>query len=136
MSNTPIIFSVIVPVLNSRGYLHTCLNSILQAANQFGNAKVELIVVDNGSTDGSYELLLNEYASHATVQQFRDITVGALRNRGVALSSGEFLSFIDSDCEIHPDYFERAEQILRTSADATGCQVDIPDQPHWIEKTW
>src|SRR5579885_2032305 len=123
MSNTPIIFSVIVPVLNSRGYLHTCLNSILQAANQFGNAKVELIVVDNGSTDGSYELLLNEYASHATVQQFRDITVGALRNGGGGRASGELPGFIDSEGEVHPDYVERAEQSLRTAADASGCQV-------------
>ncbi len=136
MSDSKAVFSVIVPVFNSKDYLRICLDSILQAAMRFGNVEVEVIVVDNGSDDGSYELLQTEYATRTKVRQFRGVTVGGLRNRGAASSSGEFLSFIDSDCRIGPDYFEQAARILRTCADATGCQVDVPDAPHWIEKTW
>jgi len=51
-------FSVVVPVLNAKDFLHRSLDSILAAMDRYGNA--ELVVLDNGSTDGSYEILLQE----------------------------------------------------------------------------
>lgn len=127
-------FSVIVPVLNSKEHLRVCLDSILTAMDHYRNA--ELIVLDNGSDDGSYEILLNEYSGRARVEQFRGITVAALRNRGAALAEGEFLSFLDSDCIMDPGYFEQALHVLRTCADATGSKHELPESPNWIEKTW
>ncbi len=128
-------FSVVVPVLNSRDHLRASLDSILVAMERYGNA--ELIVLDNGSDDGSYEILLDEYGGRARIQQIRGIPVSALRNRGAALAGGEFIAFIDSDCVIVPDYFEQALQILRSRADATGSQPTLEDDsPYWIEKTW
>ena len=128
-------FSVVVPVLNSKQHLRACLNSILAAIEQYGNA--ELIVLDNGSEDGSYEILLNEYGGRAHVQQIRNIAVGALRNRGAALADGEFLAFVDSDCVIVPDYFEQSVRALqRSGADATGSEYALEDFSNWIETTW
>src|SRR5258708_32495237 len=102
-------FSVIVPVFNSKDHLRVCMNSILAAIDRYPDA--ELIVLDNGSDDGSYEILLNEYAARARVQQLCGVTVAALRNRGAALAEGEFLSFIDSDCIMDAAYFEQALQV-------------------------
>jgi glycosyltransferase involved in cell wall biosynthesis len=127
-------FSVIIPVFNAMAHLRACLSSVLAAITRYGNA--ELIIIDNGSTDGSYELLVSEYSAHAKILQIRNITVAALRNRGAALADGEFLSFIDSDVLVCPDYFEQAIEVLRTSADATGAKYELPESPHWIEKTW
>jgi glycosyltransferase involved in cell wall biosynthesis len=128
-------FSVVVPVLNSKPHLRACLDSILRAMANYGNA--ELIVLDNGSDDGSYEILMNEYNGRARVEQFPGISVSALRNRGASLSDGEFISFIDSDCIIVPDYFTLASQVLRNSGDATGSQQVLEDDsPNWIERTW
>jgi glycosyltransferase involved in cell wall biosynthesis len=128
-------FSVVVPVLNSKEHLRSCLESTLAAMEHYGNA--ELIVLDNGSDDGSYEILLKEYSSRARIHQVCGIPVSALRNRGASLAEGEFLAFIDSDCIIVPDYFEQAAEILRTRADATGSQQTLEDHsPYWIEKTW
>src|SRR5208282_3382753 len=125
----------VVPVLNSKAHLRSALDSILFAIEQYGNA--ELIVLDNGSDDGSYEILLNEYCGRARIQQVCGISVSALRNRGASLSDGEFIAFIDSDCIIIPDYFTRALHILRTYGDATGSQQALDeDSPHWIERTW
>jgi len=127
-------FSVIVPVLNAKKYLRASLDSILEAVQRYGNA--ELIVLDNGSDDGSHEILLTEYGSRAQIQQVRGVTVGGLRNIGAGLADGEFLTFIDSDCRIAPDYFEQALRVLQAGADVTGSQCALEDSPHWIEKTW
>jgi len=127
-------FSIIMPVFNAKTSLRACLDSVLSAMASYGNA--ELIVIDNGSTDGSYEMLLNEYGKVARILQIRGITVAALRNRGASLADGEFVSFIDSDCIIGPDYFQQALAVLRTRADATGAKYELPASPHWIEKTW
>jgi len=127
-------FSVIMPVLNAKAHLRASLDSIMAAMRRYGNG--ELIVLDNGSNDGSYEILLNEYGSRATLRQVRDMTVAGLRNCGARLADGEFLAFIDSDCEIVPDYFEQALKVLRTCADVTGAKCAVDDSPHWIEKTW
>jgi glycosyltransferase involved in cell wall biosynthesis len=135
MAEAKIKFSVVVPVLNSKKHLRGCLNSILDAIARYGNA--ELIVLDNGSVDGSYEILMNEYGDKARIQQICGVPVGALRNRGAQLASGEFVTFVDSDCTIIPDYFEQAVQVLqRTGADATGSEYGLDDSCHWIEKTW
>jgi glycosyltransferase involved in cell wall biosynthesis len=127
-------FSVVVPVLNSKDHLRGCLDSIRAAMERYGNA--ELIVLDNGSDDGSYEILRHEYARWARVEQIREVTVSALRNRGAELSSGEFIAFIDSDCLIGPDYFEQALTILRQVADATGSEYALAEPCHWIQRVW
>jgi glycosyltransferase involved in cell wall biosynthesis len=133
--SAPVKFSVIVPVLNSKQHLRACLNSIQEAMENYGNA--ELIILDNGSEDGSYEILLNEYCARATIQQIRGIGVSALRNHGAQLANGEFLAFIDSDCVIVPDYFEQAlNALLHSGADATGSEYALDDSYSWIEETW
>jgi glycosyltransferase involved in cell wall biosynthesis len=128
-------FSVVVPVLNSKNHLRPCLDSILAAMERYRNT--ELIVLDNGSDDGSYEILLNEYGTRARIQQVCGVPVGALRNRGAALAEGEFVVFIDSDCVVVPYYFEQALSILKeTGADATGSEYALREDSHWIEETW
>jgi glycosyltransferase involved in cell wall biosynthesis len=127
-------FSVVVPVLNAKDHLRACLNSIQGAIEQYGNA--ELIVLDNGSDDGSYEILLQEYANRARIYQIRGINVSALRNRGAGLAEGDFISFIDSDCLIGSDYFEQALKVLRAGVDATGSEYALEESSHWIQKTW
>jgi glycosyltransferase involved in cell wall biosynthesis len=127
-------FSVVVPVFNSKGHLRGCLDSILAAMQRYGNA--ELIVLDNGSDDGSYEILREEYDGRARIEQIPRVTVSALRNRGAELAGGEFLAFIDSDCLIGPDYFEQALPVLRHIADVTGSEYALEEPCHWIQKTW
>lgn len=128
-------FSVVVPVLNSRPFLNRCLDSILRAMQRCEGS--ELVAIDNGSTDGSLELLRRDYSKVARIEQATGVTVGALRNRGAALTKGDVLVFIDSDCTIAEDYFDRAREVLeRTGADATGSKVILPAEPTWVEKTW
>lgn len=131
----PNAISAVVPVLNSKQYLADCLDSIIAAGKDHG--PVELIVVDNGSCDGSYELLLSNYVSAAKIVQVKGTTISGVRNHGGRLATGAYICFIDSDCVVCPDYFRRVrETFAGTDAAATGCMVDLPPSPHWIEKTW
>ena len=127
--------SVIVPVFNSKEYLRTCLESVTAAINEYGAA--ELILIDNGSTDGSYEILLSDYKNAAQVCQIKGVTISALRNHGARLAQGEYLSFIDSDCVIPKHYFHSAMAVFTSrEADAAGCYYSLPETPCWIEETW
>lgn len=90
--------SVIVPVHNGRRYIIRCVDSILC---QLGS-DMELIIVDDGSTDGTFNLLKETYAGEKkVVLVWNSVNMGcaAARNQGIKLSRGEFIGFCDSDDE-------------------------------------
>jgi glycosyltransferase involved in cell wall biosynthesis len=127
--------SVVVPVYNAKRTLVTCLDSLIEAMNDVGRA--ELIVIDNGSSDGSFELLQDKYAHIAKICQSRGGTIGALRNLGARGAQGQYLCFIDADCVVSRTHFEKAMSVFeRISPAATGCKYDLPRNPHWVEETW
>ena len=98
------LISVIVPIYNTSLYLKRCLDSILE--NTY--TELEIICVNDGSTDNSLEIL-NEYANkdkRIIVIDQKNRGVSAARNAGIRVSKGNFVSFVDSDDWIHPQYFE------------------------------
>jgi glycosyltransferase involved in cell wall biosynthesis len=135
MTGRPKTVSVVIPILNSVKFLPACLGSVVSAMGHY--VWTELILMDNGSSDGSYEMILSSYAHIAKIEQMKGVTISTLRNRGAQLGSGEYLCFIDSDCVVPEDYFTRVvETFEAVDADASGCMYDLPPLPHWIEKTW
>ncbi len=98
--------SVIVPVYNAQSYLRQCLDSITGQTLR----EIEIFCVDDGSTDGSAQIL-EEYKgrdSRLHVIRQENAGAGAARNRGLAEASGEYLSFLDADDFFEPDMLERA----------------------------
>lgn len=98
--------SVIVPVYNIEPeYLHRCIKSILNQS--FKN--FELILVDDGSTDGSCDIINCYEKEDDRVKAIHKLNGGSssARNKGIESSKGEYLSFIDSDDYIEPWYLER-----------------------------
>ena len=90
--------SVIVPAYNAEKYIIECLNSIENQTYQ----NVEIIVVDDGSTDNTYTVV-EEYAKNRNnIILFHQENGGvcAARNKGIEISSGEYITFLDAD-----DYF-------------------------------
>ena len=96
--------SVIIPVYNTKQYLSDCLNSIL--AQTYRN--LEILFVDDGSTDGSGEMLDTFAAMDERIRVIHQENGGvcAARNRGIDEARGEYLSFIDSDDTLEPDMYE------------------------------
>lgn len=87
--------SIIVPVYNVSGYLADCVNSIIEN----GVCGIELILVDDGSTDGSSELC-DEFArknSFCSVIHQKNAGVSAARNTGIDIAKGEWIWFVDAD---------------------------------------
>lgn len=107
VSQTATEISVIVCTRNRGQKLLPCLRSIEAAATQVPGLKVELIVVNNGSTDSTAELLAN-LSFNASVHfhpLFEPATgLSRARNLGLEHATGKTLVFTDDDCEMHPHY--------------------------------
>ena len=98
--------SVIIPVYNVSEYLPTCLDSILSQTLE----NIEVICVDDGSTDNSLAILqkYTERDSRLTVFQQKNKGGGAARNLGLNYALGKYVSFLDADDFFEPDMLEKA----------------------------
>src|SRR5512133_1484766 len=120
--------SVVVPVYNKVAFVRPSIDSIVAAANAHG--AVEIVAVDHGSTDGSYEALLEYADAGVRVLRHSGGTISTLRNVGARATRGRVLSFIDSDVVVPRNFFTELEAVLaETGAAAAGCEYDIPAAP-------
>jgi Glycosyltransferases, probably involved in cell wall biogenesis len=104
MMMTPLI-SVIIPNYNYSKYLREAIESVLEQTYP----NIEVIVVDDGSKDNSKEILESYEGKIKTVFQ-KNQGVSAARNNGAAISSGEFLAFLDADDVWFPTKIEKQVQ--------------------------
>ena len=99
------ILSVIIPVYNAAGFLPRCLDSL--CGQTYSN--LEMICVDDGSTDNS-AAILDAYAAkddRIKVIHQENAGVSAARNVGLAVASGDFVTFVDADDWLEPDAYEK-----------------------------
>ncbi|PIE67502.1 MAG: hypothetical protein CSA23_03490 [Deltaproteobacteria bacterium] len=106
--------SVVIPVYNDERYIRAAIEALL--AQTYPNELTEIIVVDDGSTDGTASIV-KEYD---TVKYLHQTNQGpsAARNFGALEAHGKLVAFTDSDCEPDPDWLERLVEIFE--ADKTG----------------
>lgn len=108
--NSDMKLSIIVPVYNVKNYIRECLDSIVSALSVC-DGDTEVIVIDDGSTDGC-DKIVDEYKIYERITVVHQINAGvaAARNRGLRLSIGEWVYFVDSD-----DWMDRSaiKDILR-----------------------
>lgn len=127
-------FSIIIPVYNVASYLRECLDSVCEAAEKVkvegvdvqwkNHPFVEVICVDDGSTDGSGSIL-DEYAKRKSNNQIifrvihqKNAGVGAARNAALDRATGEYIVFVDGDDGLVPNALEILEQqVAATKAD-------------------
>lgn len=108
--------SVIIPVYNTEKYLQECVGSVLSQTL----SDLELILVDDGSTDSSPTLCDHYVAQDARVKVIHKTNgrAASARNAGLRIATGEYVAFVDSDDWILPDMYEK---MLQTGADVTLC---------------
>jgi len=120
-----IIASIIIPVYNVESYLEECLDSIF--VHQEISCPIEVIVVNDGSTDGSLNIL-NEYKKQhdfILITQ-ENLGIGCARNTGINAATGRYLLFIDSDDYLVPDSLDSLLVYLAVS------NVDIVEYDYKI----
>lgn len=102
-SNTPLI-SVIIPVYNAEKYLCKCVNSILSQTY----ANLEIILVDDGSTDQSGQMCdaYTKQDDRVQVIHQKNGGISVARNTAIKVARGSYISFVDSDDCIAPDFIE------------------------------
>lgn len=109
--------SVVIPVFNTESYLRQCLDSVVCQTLK----EIEVICVDDGSTDSSPAILAEYAAKDPRVKVITrpKTNAGAARNAGMAIATGEYLGFVDSDdwCEL--TLFEKAYAKAKT----TGAEI-------------
>lgn len=112
--------SIIIPCYNAEDYLSEALDSILRQSY----ADWELICVDDGSTDGTYEILsrYHELDARIHVVSQKNAGVSVARNRGLSESRGEYICFIDSDDVVSRNYLEVLRTLIaKEKADLAIC---------------
>lgn len=120
--------SVIIPVYNRMDYLAECLDSVLNQSHH----TMEIILIDDGSTDGTLELC-NQYAqkdSRVVVIAADHGGVSAARNLGLDAAKGSFIFFVDSDDVIHPAL---AETLLRSLTESGAVMAGTRNLPIYPE---
>lgn len=120
------LISVIVPVYNVKDYIEKCLDSI--CGQTYGN--LEIIVVDDGSTDGSGDIC-DKYAQlDSRIKVFHQSNAGqsAARNMALDIAQGEYFGFVDSDDWIEEDMYEFLYHLV------TENHADISICSHYKDK--
>lgn len=117
------VITVIVPVFQVHQYIGECVESLIHQTFK----DLEIILVDDGSTDGS-EILCDEYAekdSRIRVIHQRNKGLSGARNTGMDNANGEYIAFIDSDDIVCPEFVERLYAlILKYHADIAACAFE------------
>lgn len=119
--------SIIVPVYNGERFLGQCLDSLLGQTHE----NIEVVCVDDGSTDGT-PAILGEYAkTDGRIRLIRQENAGPgpARNRGIDAARGQYLYFFDADDWCEPTLVERAvARIEKTDADMVVLTYNVFDQ--------
>lgn len=111
-------FSIIIPCYNNAGYVVRCLKSI--KAQTFDLKRVQVIAVDDGSTDGSGDILSlvgNDIPDFTLIQNDRNIGVGASRNVGLSHATGKYIYYMDCDDYITEKALHRIDEALTKAND-------------------
>ncbi|NOS70522.1 MAG: glycosyltransferase family 2 protein [Verrucomicrobia bacterium] len=106
--------SVIIVSWNARGYLRDCLISIRDTG---GNCIREVIVVDNASSDGSPEMVAEQFPEVTLVSTGKNLGFARANNLGIKRATGSYLALVNSDVVVHQDCFQKLQAFMEAHSD-------------------
>ena len=111
--------SVIVPVYNGEKYIKHCIHSVMGQTL----SDIEILVINDGSSDGTKQILEHLASEDQRIHVFhqKNQGVSAARNFGITLAKGKYLTFLDADDYLGPEYLK----ILVDTAERTGSELII-----------
>lgn len=115
--------SVIVPVYNVEPYLAKCLESLINQTLK----EIEIIIVNDGSTDGSQKIIEEYSKKYSSIKMFNKPNSGLsdARNYGIEHAEGEYLAFVDSDDWVEPEMMEEMYRLAnKHKAEIVFCSLE------------
>ena len=129
------LISVIVTCYNHEKYIEQCLRSIFNQTYR----NIELIVLDDGSTDSSAKIIqevLKDSPFETSFESHENLGVVTNRNMGLGLIKGDYLLFVDSDNYLDMDYIELLYvKLIETNADIAYCDLFNPEKEEYYLKS-
>jgi len=129
---------VVVVNWNRCDLLRACLHSL---ANQRTDGPFEVIVVDNGSADGSPEMVEREFSTQTRfrlqlIRNDRNLGFCAANNQAFAASKSEFVALLNNDAEAEPAWLESLCRVFDNAADVgmAACKILVAEEPVRIDK--
>mgnify|MGYP001571583704 CR=1 FL=1 len=126
MNNYPLI-SVIIPCYNAERSLEKCLTSVIQQSYD----NLEIILIDDGSTDNSSKIYKGFQHRDDKIKIIKQENSGVskARNNGVKAATGEYICFVDSDDWVEPDYcYELYQLLIQEKADISIIEASYEDE--------
>ena len=125
--------SIVIPMYNEARHIGRTLLAAQKAAHA-ADVECELIVVDNGSSDEGPQIA-RQFGAQVLVMP--GLLIGALRNRGTAIATGEWLAFIDADIEMPEDWLTQLFALeAEGQADIFGLDLHTPAAAPWYATAW
>ena len=128
-------FTVVVPLYNKAPYVELSLSSLqAQTLQDF-----EIVVVDDGSTDGSAERVAALQDPRIRLIQQRNGGVSVARNRGIQEARGDWVCFLDADDWLHPEFLARMQALAQRHPEVhivAGSFKTEADRPDWSPQAW
>ena len=129
------LISVVVTCYNHEKYIEQCLRSIFNQTYR----NIELIVLDDGSTDSSAKIIqevLKDSPFETSFESHENLGVVKNRNMGLGLIKGDYLLFVDSDNYLDMDYIEQLySKLIETNADIAYCDLFNPEKEEYYLKS-
>jgi glycosyltransferase involved in cell wall biosynthesis len=130
---TPLLVSIIVPVYNGHNFITSAIQSVLnqQLGANYSLKNVEMLLIDDGSTDNSLDVLKSyevKYPNLIRVFERKNYGVGQTRNFGIEQAQGEYVTFLDQDDTIDPDFIQMfLDELNKLNANAKAKDSQAVD---------
>lgn len=122
--------SIIIPIYNAEHYLEECIESILPEMKE----NIELLLIDDGSTDSSYDIVKRYEKSNICILHHENHGVSYTRNRGIAESTGTYIMFVDADDRLLPGWSKVVLKDCASKADVIYFSQKIAGPHEEIKK--
>ena len=132
------LLTVIIPTYNTRNYLERCLNSVTNQSLK----EIEIIIVDDNSTDGTSEIIqkyVKQFSNITYYHNSENLGPGGARNVGLKFVKTKYVCFLDSDDWVDTGMYKKAIHMLETncSCDITICGIKTEfDNPYCVKNRY
>ncbi|MFV0342988.1 MAG: glycosyltransferase family 2 protein [Anaerocolumna sp.] len=127
------LISVIVPIFNTQDYLARCIDSILEQSY----TNIEILLVNDGSTDKSPDICDNYAVIDKRISVIHKVNGGIsdARNQGLDRASGDYVTFLDSDDFLHPNFLKYLLYLsLKYNCETSVCSLYMGNGNNFIDK--